>query len=226
MEPLISDLVSCANRFHAEIIDRSMRLAGEFVGRSNLTPAELAQAVRPIFENLTIEFLAPLMTQRYPQPEGHRAVAQYTQVFHQRLEGALRDMQIGFIGGRNVAGQLEQTIQANAFELLKAIERTTRGSAEPAHLEELHNLHITDGDAQAAFHYLSDKGLIAGHFGIPFAGRMTAAGHDAIKEAESIPDKASPALAAPIRRGGHREQTGKLAGGTRCRGSTSMIWLR
>jgi hypothetical protein len=73
--------------------------------------------------------------------------------------------------------------------------------------------------AQAAFHYLSDKGLIAGHFGIPFAGRMTAAGHDAIKEAESIPDKASPALAAPIRRGGHREQTGKLAGGTRCRGS-------
>jgi hypothetical protein len=96
-----------------------MRLAGEFVGRSNLTPAELAQAVRPILKNLTIEFLAPLMTQRYPQPEGHRAVAQYTQVFHQRLEGALRDMQIGFIGGRNVAGQLEQTIQANAFELLK-----------------------------------------------------------------------------------------------------------
>lgn len=95
---LISDLVSCANRFHAEIIDRSMRLSGEFVGRSNLTPAELAQAVRPILKNLTIEFLAPQMTQRYPQPEGHRAVAQYTQVFHQRLEGALRDMQIGFIG--------------------------------------------------------------------------------------------------------------------------------
>jgi hypothetical protein len=148
---LISDVVSCANRFHAEIIDRSMRLAGEFVGRSNLTPAELAQAVRPALENLTIEFLAPLITQRYPQPEGQRAMAQYTQVFQQRLEGALRDMQIGFIGGRNVAGQLEQTIQANAFELLKAIERTTRGSAEPAHLEELHNLHMTDGEAQADF---------------------------------------------------------------------------
>ena len=83
-----------------------------------------------------------------------------------------------------MAGQLEQTIQANAFELLKVIKRTIRGSAEPAHLEELHNLHMTDGGAQAAFHYLSDKGLIAGHFGIPFAGRMTAAGHDAIKEAE------------------------------------------
>jgi hypothetical protein len=33
------------------------------------------------------------------------------------------------------------------FELLKAIERTIRGSAEPAHLEELHNLHMTDGEA-------------------------------------------------------------------------------
>jgi hypothetical protein len=99
---LISDVVSCADRLHADAIDKLTRLAAEFVGRSKLTPTDLGNAARPLLANLTIQLLARLQTQRYLQPQGQRALAQYTQVFEQRLERALRDIQIGFVGGQSV----------------------------------------------------------------------------------------------------------------------------
>jgi hypothetical protein len=67
-----------------------------------MTPAALGAAARPILENLEIEWLAPLRTGRYPQPQGHNVALQYAQVFRQRLDRALRDIEIGFIGGHEI----------------------------------------------------------------------------------------------------------------------------
>lgn len=53
-------------------------------------------------------------------------------------------------------------------------------------------------EAQAAFHYLKSKGLIEANFGIVYSARMSAAGHDAIKEADSNPVRQEqPATPAP-----------------------------
>jgi hypothetical protein len=92
-----------------------------------------------------------------------------------------------------VAGQLEQNIQANAVALLKAIERATRGYATPVLLEQLRTLEMTTGEAQAAFHYLKSKGLIEANSRIVYSARMSAAGHDAIKEADSKERRSAPA---------------------------------
>jgi hypothetical protein len=83
-------------------------------------------------------------------------------------------------------GDQHQSIHANAFDLLKAIERATHGSASPVALEQLRNLQMTGPEAQAAFLYLKDKGWIQANFRIFYAARMSAAGHDAIKEAKNI----------------------------------------
>jgi hypothetical protein len=98
-------MVTCANDLHSETIEKSARLIHDFTARSQMTPAELGAVARPILENLEIEWLAPLLTNQYPQPQSQRAVAQYSQVFRQRLEGALRDAEIGFIEGKNMLEQ-------------------------------------------------------------------------------------------------------------------------
>ena len=141
---LISDVVSCADRFHAKAVDKSTRIALEFVGRSNLTPAELGEAARPLLENLTIQLLAPLRTQRYQQPQAQQAATQYTQVFQQRLESALRDIQIGFIGGRHVI-----TPEPMIFNNIK-VENSVVGAINTGNVQaidlSLTNLHNAGND--------------------------------------------------------------------------------
>jgi hypothetical protein len=94
-----------------------------------------------------------------------------------------------------VAGQTGRNIQVDAFALLKAIERATRGSSAPVVLEQLRDLQMTEGEAQTAFHYLKSRGLIEANFGIFYSARMSPTGHDAIKEAESTPMRQEPPAA-------------------------------
>jgi hypothetical protein len=173
-----------------------MELIRQFANLSQMTPSELGEAARLILQNIQVEWLAPLLTQRYEQPHGEHAARQYSQVFGQRLDGALRDIEIGFIGGRNMSGSQERNVQGNAFELLKAIEQATQNSAVPVALEQFGNLQMTEEEAKAAFLYLKGKGLIDANFKIFYAARISAAGLDAIREAESTPEKSPIAFPA------------------------------
>lgn len=97
-----------------------------------------------------------------------------------------------------------KNIEVHAFELLKAIERATQGSAAPVVLEELRDLPMSAGQAQAAFVYLKGKGLIEANFRIFYAARMSVAGHDALRQRQRArrvsPDEAlSDAALAEIR---------------------------
>jgi hypothetical protein len=161
-----------------------------------MTPSELGESARLLLQNLHVEWLAPLLTQRYEQPHGEHAAGQYSQVFGQRLDGALRDIEIGFIGGRNMSGSQERNVQGNAFELLKAIEQATQNSAVPVALEQFGSLQMTEEEAKAAFLYLKGKGLIDANFKIFYAARISAAGLDAIREAECTPEKSPIAFPA------------------------------
>lgn len=129
-------------------------------------------------------------------PEAQRFRNQYANVFRQRLERALRDIEIGFIGGTNVVAQTEKTIQANALRLLQAIEEATRGSSTPVYIGHLPNLGMNGEEAKAAYHYLRGKDLIDANFKIAYAARVSARGHDAIRDAHRAPDQTSPAFPA------------------------------
>jgi hypothetical protein len=89
------------------------------------------------------------------------------------------------ISGDGTSDEQGRDIHANAFDLLKAIERATRGSAVPVVLDELRDLQMTEGEARAAFSYLKDKGWIEANYRIFYAARISAAGYDAIKAAET-----------------------------------------
>jgi hypothetical protein len=196
--PLIGAVADRFDELHAEATETVMHLIRAFVRRRQLTPTELAAAARPELENLAAELVARIPSLGAGNQQAtQQTQAKFTRTFQQRTDAALRDIEIGFIGGRDVAvDQPERNVQANAYELLKEIEHETAGSGNPVLLEQLGDIHMTVGEAKEAYHYLRDKGLIETNFLAAYAARVSALGHDAIREAETTPDKASRAFPA------------------------------
>jgi hypothetical protein len=79
-----------------------MQLIEDFCSRNaELAPGILAGAARNRLENFATFLLATVPTTSFTH-EAQRFRGQYTHVFRQRLDGALQDIQIGFIGGRKI----------------------------------------------------------------------------------------------------------------------------
>jgi hypothetical protein len=90
------------NEIHQDIIQRSMQLIEDFCSRNaELAPGILAGTARGRLDNFATFLLATVPPTSFTQ-EAQRFRGQYTLVFRQRLDGALRDIQIGFIGGRRI----------------------------------------------------------------------------------------------------------------------------
>jgi hypothetical protein len=188
--------ITSFDKIHKTMLERAMRLIEDFAKRNaGLSPAALAQTARPRLDGFATFLLATLPPTGFPQ-EAEWFAGQYTLVFRQRLEGALRDIETGFIGGRSVAAQPEKTIQANALRLLQVIDEATRGSSMPVYIGDLPNLGMNEEEAKAAYHYLRGKDLIDANFKIAYAARLSARGHDAITDAQRAPDQTSPAFPA------------------------------
>ncbi|MGY3131121.1 hypothetical protein ACVWZM_001803 [Bradyrhizobium sp. USDA 4501] len=88
-----------------------------------------------------------------------------------------------------------QSSQARAMRLLKALYDHSKTASDPTLVEHLASgAGLTEPDAQRAWSYLKDKGLIE-TFSIPHTARINADGIDAIEEAERHPDQ--PAQSFP-----------------------------
>ena len=99
---LITMSISKFNEIHQDIIQRAMQLIEDFSSRNpQLSPGVLAGTARDRLENFATFLLTSVPPTSFVQ-EAQRFRAQYTLVFRQRLDGALRDIQIGFIGGRKI----------------------------------------------------------------------------------------------------------------------------
>lgn len=93
-----------------------------------------------------------------------------------------------------ITAHQERYKQTNAFHLLKAICRERQGSATPAKIEEIYGLQMRWAEVQAAFDYLKEKRLIDD--GVCYSARSNAAGFEALREAEAMPDESIPAFPA------------------------------
>ncbi len=103
----ISAFIENADGIHKAIVERSMKLIEEFVkAPSQLSRPSLADAARPRLESLAI-MLANVPDAGSPQA-AQNVRAQYAAVFQQRLDGALKDIKIGFINGRRVTAPSEE----------------------------------------------------------------------------------------------------------------------
>ena len=150
--------------------------------------AELTEWARPHIENINTALLVEIPAAGFPA-EQQRLRTQYTQVFRQRMDGMLRDVEIGLRQGQKMTTQDTKSVQANAFALLKILADATAGRAEPVMLEMLSNLGMSVDEAKVAFQYLKDKGLIRADYGVYYSASVSARGHDAIASAEKAPDQ-------------------------------------
>ena len=90
------------DEIHQDIIQRAMQLIEDFASRSaELSPGMLAGTARDRLNNFGTSLLMAVPRTSFMQ-QTQRFRGQYTLVFRERLDGALRDIQIGFIGGRKI----------------------------------------------------------------------------------------------------------------------------
>jgi hypothetical protein len=98
---LISAAMGVLNTIHNDAIAAAMPIVRDFAERMNVPVTEITPLARAHLENLGNSVLGELPPAGFPT-EHQRIRRQYAQVFQQRLDGALRDIEIGFIGGRSM----------------------------------------------------------------------------------------------------------------------------
>ncbi|MET3905879.1 hypothetical protein ABID59_000200 [Bradyrhizobium sp. S3.3.6] len=91
-------IAAVVDPIHRDAIVEAVRVIRDFVERLEMPPKEVTGWARPHLENLGNVVLSAIHPARYPG-EHQQAVRQYQAVFQQRLDGALRDVEIGFIKG-------------------------------------------------------------------------------------------------------------------------------
>ena len=99
---VIVTIASFADQIHDAAMEQASPLLLDFIERLQLAPAEMTSWARPHLENLGNTLLGEIPPNGFPA-DHQRIVAQYRTVFHQRLDGVLRDVEIGFVKGAGFA---------------------------------------------------------------------------------------------------------------------------
>lgn len=179
---------------HKACVDRAMEFTAQFANRSGLNLDELCDAASEFLTRRIVVFSAPILrAMGIPSDASHQSVsAAERKQFEKQIEEATQNLRIGFIGDRSLAMNPEDTIQAKALKLLKAIYEQSRSNEQPVFVEQLGaQLGIYIDDVHAAWRYLKEKDLIR-TYNIPYTAGISATGIDAIEAAQLQPNKPTP----------------------------------
>lgn len=128
---LIGATIGVFDTIHRDVITKAMTVLHGFAARMNLPVAEITGWARPHLENLGNSMLGELPPVGFPA-EQQRVRKQYLVVFKQRVDGALRDFEVGFANGVNlvetrepaaVGDALREPERLNLAEGLAIVER-------------------------------------------------------------------------------------------------------
>jgi hypothetical protein len=166
----------------------TMRLIAGFAQQSGLSIKSLSDLARPRCETIFNTVIATIRRTRMwdTVPTLH---AEISDRFSSRLQNDFRNLEVGFIQGERIVEKPFHGIQGNAMLALKALYEACKEYDGPILINQL-GLPLSEGEAKSAWKYLADKRLI-NEFNLPFTGKITAAGIDAIEGALRNPD-ASP----------------------------------
>lgn len=169
---------------HENALANAMRLIVQFSENTKIPIAELSKVAMPRLYAFTTE-----ITERMANAANRISLGQMSfqarKRFDQRVEDALKDVGIGFIGGAAIVAENTKN-QSKALQLLKVLYDATRSKTEPVFIEEL-TTGLPEEEAKAAWRYLKDHGLID-TFSIPYTARINGVGVDAIEVAKQRPD--------------------------------------
>jgi hypothetical protein len=119
---VIATVAAIADQVHDASIKQAAPILLDFIDRMQLPSAEITDWARPHLENLGNVLLAEIPPNNLPA-DHERTIRQYQAVFKQRLEGALRDIEIGFLRGSGFSGMTDQPVDwisaASAAALLE-----------------------------------------------------------------------------------------------------------
>ena len=173
---------------HEAALADAMRLIVQFSERTGIPIPELSEAAKTKLLTFTSEITECMVTAA-SRMNLTQVLSQARERFNRRVENALQDVEIGFINGRSAIVTENSTNQSKAMRLLKALYDATRAKTEPVFIEEM-NTGLSQQDAQAAWRYLRDRGLIH-TFNLDYTARINGAGIDAIEGAQRRPDQPS-----------------------------------
>lgn len=120
---LIKTVISSFDSIHRQALDRAASVLRDFTERMEMPPPEIAQIARPHLQNMGNSILGELPSAGSPKAQ-QQVRSQYQAVFEQRLEDMLRDFEIGFANGRNVASVALEPNRPNQPERAKLLEPT------------------------------------------------------------------------------------------------------
>jgi hypothetical protein len=100
-------------KLYSKTVEDVMQLIRDFVERTSLNATELREIARVEVESFADRLLSQLPDGGFPH-DAARIRGEYREKFRQHLEGALRDIQIGFIGGRKITTATATNADAEA----------------------------------------------------------------------------------------------------------------
>jgi hypothetical protein len=102
--PVISAVAQHLDQLHEAAIVEAMRLVDNFAARG-LSPVESGKSARPILETIGEELVnrVPFLGDQALNNATEQVGTVHRSKFKKRLDGAQRDIEIGFIGGENMA---------------------------------------------------------------------------------------------------------------------------
>jgi hypothetical protein len=178
---------------HEGMIDQTMRLIIEFASLGNIEVRELSQHAGAKLKAATAQMLEPIqpvIEHLYKtMPNNSKIYDEIKERFERRLANALQNVEIGFVGGQNVAPAPPPNIQRNALKLLTAIYNQRHGQDSPTFIDAL-NTGMSQQEAQEAWRYLKGKRLIE-TFSVDYTARINAHGVDVIENAGRHPDQST-----------------------------------
>jgi hypothetical protein len=118
---LIITVAEAAEKIHVEAMQQAASVMREFVQRMNTAPPTVTEWARPHLENLGNALLGLITDSGFPDVH-KRIVSQYQTQFDQRLTGALRDVEIGFVKDAGFAGVPRQDDWVRAAEALAMLK--------------------------------------------------------------------------------------------------------
>jgi Predicted pPIWI-associating nuclease len=104
-----------ADEIHKDSMNRAKAHMLQFVQRMQVPPADITEIARPLLEALGNNLLGVVRPNNFPA-DHKRIVNQYSAVFQQRVEGALRDTEIGFDNESRFTGMSESETWITADE--------------------------------------------------------------------------------------------------------------
>jgi hypothetical protein len=111
-------VADAADKIHAASLNKVQLMLRDFVERMERPATEITAWARPHLENLNNCVLGEIPQKGFPT-DHHRVIAQYQAVFQQRIDGALREVEIGYIKG---AGFPARGAMSNEDEWISASE--------------------------------------------------------------------------------------------------------